>query len=75
MTDINATHTESDINQKATDDFKVIVIIVLVILLIFLGFFIYNLIKCYLPKWRRQKLHEEQQQTGPIRQIEIEEMY
>ena len=35
--------------------FKIIISIVFVILLLFLGFFVYNLIKCYLPKWRKNK--------------------
>ena len=39
--------------------FRIIVVVVFVILLLFLGFFVYNLIKCYLPKWRRSKLVEE----------------
>ena len=43
--------------------FKIIVVVVFVILLFFLGFFVYNLIKCYLPKWRRNKLVDE---TRPV---------
>ena len=43
--------------------FKIIVIVVFIILLFFLGFFVYNLIKCYLPKWRRSKLVDE---TRPV---------
>ncbi len=35
--------------------FKIIISIAFVILLLFLGFFVYNLIKCYLPKWRKNK--------------------
>jgi hypothetical protein len=73
MTDEINNTTDSEINQKATDEFKVIVTVVLVILLIFLGFFIYNLIKCYLPKWRRGKQLEEEH-GGNSRRIEIEEM-
>ena len=42
---------------------KIIVAVVFVILLFFLGFFIYNLIKCYLPKWRRNRLVDE---TRPV---------
>jgi biopolymer transport protein ExbD len=60
--------TGADINNeecKAMEDnvvkqFKIIVVVVFIILLCFLGFFVYNLIKCYLPKWRGQnKLQEE----------------
>ena len=35
--------------------FKVIICIVFLVLLLFLGFFVYNLIKCHLPKWRKNK--------------------
>ena len=35
--------------------FKIIISIVFIVLILFLGFFVYNLIKCYLPKWRRDK--------------------
>ena len=35
------------------------VFIVFMILLAFLGFFVYNLIKCYLPKWKREKEMKE----------------
>ena len=48
------------IDDSVLRQFKIIMVFVLIILLIFLGFFIYNLIKCYLPKWRGQnKLQEE----------------
>jgi hypothetical protein len=73
MTDVNSTTTDNEINQKATDEFKVIVTVVLIILLLFLGFFIYNLIKCYLPKWKRDKQRLEEETSNP-RRIEIEEM-
>ena len=45
--------------------FKIIISIVFIILLIFLGFFVYNLIKCYLPKWRKNK----------ERKVEIADVY
>ena len=48
------------VDDSVLRQFKIIMIFVLIILLVFLGFFIYNLIKCYLPKWRGQnKLQEE----------------
>mgnify|MGYP003571645454 CR=1 FL=1 len=63
--------TGADINNeecKTMEDavvkqFKIIVVVVFIILLFFLGFFVYNLIKCYLPKWRRNKLVDE---TRPV---------
>ena len=42
---------------------KIIIILVFVVLLMFLGCFIYNLIKCYLPKWTKKKLTEEERQV------------
>ena len=45
--------------------FKIIICIVFVILILFLAFFVYNLIKCYLPKWRRDK----------ERKVEIADVY
>ena len=35
--------------------FRVIITVVFLILILFLAFFVYNLIKCYLPKWRKNK--------------------
>ena len=67
--------TGADINNeecKAMEDtvvkqFKIIVVVVFIILLFFLGFFVYNLIKCYLPKWRRnQKYQEDQLKSAKI---------
>ena len=46
---------EKDIMKQ----FKIIVAVVFIVLLLFLGFFVYNLIKCYLPRWRRNQLAEE----------------
>ena len=45
--------------------FKIIISIVFIILILFLGFFVYNLIKCYLPKWRKNK----------EKKVEIEDVY
>ena len=44
-----------DIDDSVIQQFKIIITIVLIVLLAFLGFFVYNLIKCYLPKWRRER--------------------
>ena len=49
--------------KNVIKQFQIIVAVVFVILLFFLGFFIYNLIKCYLPKWRRNRLVDE---TRPV---------
>ena len=57
--------------QEETDDdvikqFKLIISIVFIILLCSLGYFVYNLIRCYLPKWRKKKLQEESLQPAQI---------
>ncbi len=49
--DTNCSNDEDDIVFQ----FKIIISIVFIILILFLCFFVYNLIKCYLPKWRRDK--------------------
>ena len=49
--------------QNIINQFRIIIVVVFVILLLFLGFFVYNLIKCYLPKWRKNKFVEE---TRPV---------
>jgi len=40
-----------------------IIYITLIILLIFIIFFIYNLFKCYIPKWRKEKLSNDKVDT------------
>ena len=50
-------------DEKLLKQFKIIIIIVFILLLFFLGFFVYNLIKCYLPKWTKKKLVEEERQV------------
>ena len=46
-------------DSSTIKQFKILIVIVFVILIFFLGCYVYNLIKCYLPKWRRSKLVEE----------------
>ena len=66
---LNCTGPDADreeckvIDEKLLRHFKIMIVIIFVLLLIFLGFFVYNLIKCYLPKWRKNKLYEE---TRPV---------
>ncbi len=63
-TGANINNDECLANEKAIENqFKIIVSVVFIILLIFLGFFVYNLIKCYLPKWRKNKFVDE---TRPV---------
>jgi hypothetical protein len=64
------------VDEAVVHQFKIIVVIVLIILVVFLGFFIYNLIKCYLPKWRSRELVKEEgnEHTVNNRKIEFEEI-
>lgn len=67
---------EQHLRSDATKDFKIILIFVSVILVIFLAFFIYNMIKCYLPKWKKQsnKYESAHEEGNVIRKIEFEEI-
>jgi hypothetical protein len=57
----------SEIDDEVVKQFKFIITIVFIILLFSLGYFVYNLIKCYLPKWRKnKKLQEESLQPAQI---------
>ena len=50
----------NDLDSNVVAQFELIIIIVLILLLAFLGFFVYNLIKCYLPKWTGKKRCQEE---------------
>ena len=66
---LNCTGADADnelckvMDEKLLKQFKIIIILVFVVLLVFLGCFIYNLIKCYLPKWTKKRLTEEERQV------------
>ena len=59
----NATNQKNDDESQLDDNivkqFKLILTIVFIVLILFLLYFVYNLIKCYLPKWRRQQKYQE----------------
>ena len=56
------------IDNDAVKQFKILVSIVFIGLIIFLIYFLYNLIKCYLPKWRRERqLREEVERKVEIK--------
>lgn len=57
---------ESEIDDQVIKQFKFIITIVFIVLILFLGYFIYNLIRCYLPKWRKQRLQEDSLQPAEI---------
>lgn len=75
----NSTETEGEIDDSVVNQYKIIMIICVVALVGFLLFFVYNLIKCYLPKWmnRREVLHEEEKKednnnNASIGEVKIE---
>jgi hypothetical protein len=57
---------QEEIDDDVIKQFKLIISIVFIILLCSLGYFVYNLIRCYLPKWRKKKLQEESLQPAQI---------
>ena len=57
---------QEEIDDDVIKQFKLIIIIIFIILLCSLGYFVYNLIRCYLPKWRKKKLQEESLQPAQI---------
>ena len=66
---INSTsihNEENEIDDQVIKQFKFIITIVFIILICSLGYFVYNLIKCYLPKWRKKKLQEESLEPAQI---------
>jgi hypothetical protein len=69
---LNCTGEDADnelckvMDEKLIKQFKIMIVVVFIVLLLFLGLFIYNLIKCYLPKWKKNKMIEE------VRQVEIQ---
>ncbi len=73
----NHTETGDATNDQVMQQFKIILVIVFVVLILFLAFFVYNLIKCYLPKWRNRRELVKEEESGnhvEIRKIEIEEI-
>ena len=68
---INETSTKGNYGEKELDDdivkqFKLIITVVFIVLILSLLYFVYNLIKCYLPKWRRGNVQEDQLQSAKI---------
>ena len=76
-TDPNShTNTDDHTKNEAMKQFYFIITVVFIILLVFIGFFIYNLIKCYLPKWKNKKelVNEDDTTRNIDRRIEFEEI-
>ena len=65
-TNINNEGEEPGLDEDVIKQFKIIITIVFIILILFLLYFVYNLIKCYLPKWRRGRVQEDELQSAKI---------
>ena len=65
-TNITSTDESDQIDDDILKQFKLIIGIVFVILFLFLAYFVYNLIKCYLPKWKKTLLQEEHLKPAKI---------
>lgn len=64
---VNCTNSQAeDLDSDVVANFKIIIFVVLFVLLVFLGFFVYNLIKCYLPKWTGKKRLQEDVRPAEI---------
>lgn len=75
---LNSTHNNTQ-NQALYDQFRFVLSCVIVVMIIFLIFFVYNLIKCYLPKWLDKRKQTTQTETSKkIRtnyaQVELDEV-
>ena len=60
------------IDKDATEQFKLILYVIIGVLVLFLFFFVYNLIKCYLPKWTGQQNNDEHESEYNSREKEKE---
>ena len=82
--DSNSNSTVNNTQSQALyDQFKLVLNCVIVVMVIFLIFFIYNLIKCYLPKFtvkedRSKTIEQSSQHNKTIRtnysQIQLDEV-
>lgn len=67
ITRANGGAETNEIDDDVIKQFKFIITLVFIILLCSLGYFVYNLIRCYLPKWRKKSnLQEESLQPAKI---------
>jgi hypothetical protein len=72
----NSVPEENDVSKNAAKEFKIIIMIILCILIAFMCAFVYNIIKCYLPKWRnKRQLVEESDNSDTGHNTRKLEMY
>lgn len=75
---LNITHNNTQ-SQALYDQFRLVLSCVILVMIIFLVFFVYNLIKCYLPKWlEKRKKTSQTELPKKIRtnyaQVELDEV-
>jgi hypothetical protein len=63
ITEDKSKKDSGELDKNLVNQFKFLIVIIFIILIIFLGLYVYNLIKCYLPKWRKKKLVDEERQV------------
>ena len=54
---------ECKVDENTLKQFHILIVIVFILLIFFLGCYVYNLIKCYLPKKKKKKLVEEERKV------------
>ena len=75
---VSSSKSDSDeVNKEATESFKIFLYLFVIVLVIMMLGFIYNLVKCYLPKWlgkkKNPKKDDENQQSYDLQNSKIEE--
>lgn len=66
VTNSNLGDNSEELDDEIIKQFKLIISIVFIVLILSLIYFVYNLIKCYLPKWRKAKLQEDELKSAKI---------
>ncbi len=62
----NNINEDNDNNEDANQLAKMIVYLIIIVLIVFIIGFMYNLIKCYLPKWKKQAIEKEEKDKNHI---------
>ena len=57
---VNVITEDNDNNEEANQLAKFIVYLIIIVLIVFIIGFMYNLIKCYLPKWKKEAIKKEE---------------
>ena len=63
ITEDKSKKDSGELDKNLVNQFKFLIVIIFIILIIFLGLYVYNLIKCNLQKWKKKKLVDEERQV------------